>query len=132
MSEGLIISNQYDKEINVAIAWPDSKCPGPLPFKKSGWFNVKPGSIKKVLDIDLSGIEVAYCAFATDGRVWDATDIADADKLNIGQLPATIPDDLSAFGPECLDKQEKAPVKFRLIKLRETESEKTVVLNKDN
>jgi hypothetical protein len=124
MSEGLIISNQYDKEINVAIAWPDSNCPGPLPFKKSGWFNVKPGSIKKVLDIDLSGIKVAYLAFAADGRSWQG-DAA-------GQLPTTIPDDLSAFGPECLDKQEKAPVNFRLIKLLETESEKTVVLNKDN
>jgi Protein of unknown function (DUF1036) len=119
---GLFISNQYDKEINVAIAWPDSNCHGPLPFKKSGWSNVKPGSIKKVLDIDLSGIEVAYCAFATDGRVWDG----DAE----GQLPTTIPDDLSAFGPECLDKQEKASVNFRLIKL--LEPEKTVVLNKDN
>jgi hypothetical protein len=127
MSEGLTFSNQYGKDIKVAIAWPDSECPGPLPFKKAGWFDVKPDSINKVLDIDLSGIEVAYCAFATDGRVWDATD-ADA----VGQLVTTIPDDLSAFGPECLDKQEKAPVKFRLIKLRETESEKTVVLNKDN
>jgi len=129
--EGLTFLNQYTSEIIVAIARPDSSCKDHGIFKKVGWWNIKPGESKKLLNDNIEGMLIAYYASAT-GRVWDADHIRDADKLIYGSLPTTIPNESIPFGPECLDKEEKYTVKFRVFKENEKDSHKTVVLNKDN
>jgi hypothetical protein len=129
-SDGLTISNQYGTEIRVSIAWISSDCLTKQNYKKYGWFSIKPGERRIVLDGNLTGKQVAYVGLATDGsRTWDATNISEADKHIYGVLPTTVA--YNAFGPECLNKTESNDASFRLMHFAAI-SYATVILNKDN
>ena len=113
--EGLFVSNEYTGEIVVAIAWPDPDCKGHGSYKRAGWSNIPAGQSKKILDIDCSGLEIGYYAYAVDAKkYWTFDTIPESEKPHFTKLSTTIPDFPTSFNA-CLDTVEKYPVNFRVF-----------------
>jgi hypothetical protein len=135
--EGLFVSNEYTSEVVVAWASPDPECKGVHgSFRRQGWCiiptNTHPNTPPtKILDIDCSGLEIGYYAYATDGtKYWNFETIPGPEKPQFTKLSTTIP---AYPGPSfnvCLDTVYPNPVDFRVF--HEEDHYAIVHLRKDN